>query len=563
MFPSMFNILFLLLPLVDAGQRKIVEDNDENGLIFRKIGQYQVASDAYALQYSYDTKVIQEIESMSKTLNKADCFFNTQILQQFNEQLRIKNNLLSAVHINNRTNTNIALKIEHPEITSLNNFIKEINNEDMINNCPYGKKSLIELTKKIELLNTEIRKLTVEKKLEKTLESRLKRDIISTRFDDGFFPYFRLHKFMEQLLKISSITFHISPMEMVITIEIPVLTKEMYNLFAVSQKPSIVNEFPVIVNIMDRYLLANSNKSKIIAFKNIEKCMQWNGQNVCFLNKERVTYEHSCEIHTLANNNSVRNSLNKYCLYNSLPKQNMITQIENDVYFTIYTPLNINVACKGEKSYNVTLTRHSKLTNATHCILYGKNFVTIPLRSIDHITILSPVILQENMQFDENILENTFLGLKKLSYIISFITIVATLFCCLKAMTLYKCSLGGGRARPRSQTVRRTRSDSLPDVSHPTMINESRPVIATTPKEVPFNATALYTETSPTPSAPPLTPPQTPYNNDFDANTTFVQVLKKKHVDDNRDKALPPKRPKTLNVTPIVRAIPLPRLINK
>lgn len=144
--------------------------------------------------------------------------------------------------------------------------------------------------------------------------------------------------------------------------EIPVYKSvQIYRMYV---KPIVYQSIALILQTQEKYIVLLNNK--YIFFDEISY------NTNCFIAKQsrfcvKSEKENTCEIDVLSKIYSDSKCFRK------LSHRNTITKIEEETYFTIFSPLIIQIQC-GNTNFSIRMTKNLKIINKNHCSINATFF---------------------------------------------------------------------------------------------------------------------------------------------------------------------------------------------
>lgn len=388
----MLNIIaIILLGLLPTAIQslKIEPDESINGLTIHENGHVYAAINNYPLHYSFNISVINELDNMAIHLKDLKCLKHSETLEQLNNQLLKENKML-----NNFTNkSKIVHQLDTIQYLYFNEIINIKNNLTIIDTLRNKPAKCSEIKILIENIINDLNKLN--ERLIFNLRGNLSNDFYTKIQTDvnkaskkikGFFPLRTksIEHFVGDFSKISTIKIYISPQEQIISIYVPIVTEKLFTRYYISQKPSWINKSPKIVLTDYKYLVTDKENETIRLFNDEKLCNQMGNTSYCFLDQTKEPHEQTCE--TLALRNEENETLLKtYCKYFPLPEMNIISQSNNNIFFNIFHPLELNMNCNKIIQVETLTKGRYKVSNNTECTLSGSNFFIYPNEKVDTI----------------------------------------------------------------------------------------------------------------------------------------------------------------------------------
>lgn len=223
-------------------------------------------------------------------------------------------------------------------IKIMQNF-REMNN--ILNNLAQSELSVLE-----QIISNEHLLMDVQSLLREFLKNK------------ATFPFDFSFNFLRNFLKYTNFKLFYNN-DFTITLLFSIPTFKMANVYKLYAKPIVQNSIPRILQTQQKYLVSLNNK---------------------YIFFDEFTYETNCIL--IANtrfctapeaqNNCEIDALNKLFsspeCFRELPKENIIAQIEEETYFTIFNPLIVDIICKST-NFSIRLTQNLKIINDELCTI--------------------------------------------------------------------------------------------------------------------------------------------------------------------------------------------------
>lgn len=169
------------------------------------------------------------------------------------------------------------------------------------------------------------------------------------------------HWFTTNFYKYSEFEYSMKNNFAFITIKIPLFSHTQ--LLKIFPKPILHDSTPYIFNSKSEYLV--ENEIGLNFFNNInENCFYANNRTFC----KKPKSQNNCDNQYVGKTST---KFNREC-FTRLQYKNIITQIQNDLYFTVIEPLTISVSCDGS-TQTIEMLESSRILN-NNCIINSTFF---------------------------------------------------------------------------------------------------------------------------------------------------------------------------------------------
>lgn len=140
---------------------------------------------------------------------------------------------------------------------------------------------------------------------------------------------------------------------------IPLYTKSQ--LVKIKSRPLILNEIPCVYKENIFYATSNHSDLMLYSDKSYHENCNWNRIDQKFFCKN-PTKARKCDKLYIINRAP---TFDEAC-FKVLPKRNMATRTNNDIYFTLFSPLQINIICESQE-FNLLLNTSTKISDLNDC----------------------------------------------------------------------------------------------------------------------------------------------------------------------------------------------------
>lgn len=351
--------IFLMIGCVIS--LEIYNDNPKNGIIYVQNQQINVKEFDEYLYYTFDVSTIQYMMTWIKN-SRLNC-----TSKNYNVIFNIKNitwNVLKREpELPNNSIKRIRMNLLYSNV--LNNNLDLLNGSiNLSNEC----QTLTQMANTFNKLNFELNKLA---KLDiSSLDEIISLNDIAielSRMVKEFNGEFRLsfslaYELAKEIFKYVDFKFYQEDYLITLSFKIPFYKKlTMFNVF---KKPVVLDSKQYFLKNIGEYAIFEGGIPSFISEKEFSQdCFYTIGNIFCG--------GHNINSHC---ENEVANSANLplECL-EKMDNTNVLTKIDTDLYFTIFEPIIINVACNSGK-YSIKLDYHAKIVNSMECSLNASNF---------------------------------------------------------------------------------------------------------------------------------------------------------------------------------------------
>lgn len=352
-------LCILLLMLVPTKQFTMDILENHNGIIYSSFLDAYIETSTKTLSYRINLRLTEHLKKYKKTITNK-CMNNTKITDDLDKQLKKlqpleteASSLIAALRSSEiilSQNRNLEAYIpqlgtnrnnsENCKIVS--NIINELKQINTRMSRIMSKNSYVILDfMSLDDLRIDLKSLFRNLELSsQTTSFDLTKPFRTAFFDKTVFFY----QFSEEILYFG---FHI-----------PLYSKSY--IVKIFPQPMIIND---ILCIYKENLYATTNLSNLITYSNTsysEYCLRDNIEHKIFCRNPRKT--NTCNEKYLFQQST---EFNAEC-FKSLPKRNMVTRNKYDVYFTIFSPIQIDVTC-GSNIFSLQLNASTRISGLLDC----------------------------------------------------------------------------------------------------------------------------------------------------------------------------------------------------
>lgn len=356
---NLLHIFIVPLLLTWSHQYSVELDENENGLIYQTFREIYLKNSTLTLIYEIDISILYKISS------------NKFFLENCNQTKQINLKLTPKQQNLDTKNTHF-IKLELSEIDQLRIFYDEIISKNSTNQCKNISNILfnfnvtmqrVELNAKhiFDIIRIEKFMADVEKLTEKTDKGNL-----SFRFDKSFSNNF---------INTSKLIFSKTTTSFQIGFAIPIHTK--INLFRMYSKPILYNKKPFIYTPNFHYA-SKIPDITLFSKETYKRNCFWSKDLKKTFCKDKSPFR-ECDQKILLHQ---KVDIYSDC-FTKLPITNYVTQIKNNLYFTIQTPLDLNITC-ANKTKKLYFEQSSNILGISNCSLETQNFILNTNASTEH-----------------------------------------------------------------------------------------------------------------------------------------------------------------------------------
>lgn len=348
---KLLHIFIVPLFMTWSHQYSIEMDEHKNGIVYKAFREIYLRNDSISLIYTINTSILNEINSNNYFLRVCN-----QTKQPVNTQ--------NGKHLSNFNTKNAKfIEISYNSTKQLELFYNETISNNSTNQCQNINEILFNLnrtTERIKQFKTydileiiSLKNLTADVK---NVTSKFSQNDLSFKIDHSFpKTFFTNTKFLYRELN-NSIQFGF---------KIPIFKK--VNLFHIYAKPVLVNNKPYIYNTNSNYIVRSPQLT--IFSEGMYK-------NNCFwsFDLQRVFCKIVSQMRDCDRNALLGEKVDIYSeCYTKLPITNYVTQINNNLYFTIQSPLELNITCSN-KTKPIFFDQSSNILSIFNCSFETRDF---------------------------------------------------------------------------------------------------------------------------------------------------------------------------------------------
>lgn len=353
------GVLFILIS--HTNQLEIRGDDSKNSLLITPYASINLYESAHYLLYTFDVYAIQYIVSWYKNLNEV-CQNQSDILNPLRNEIEtnMEWTLYNPFILRGENLYRIKFDLQSNILLeqNLNWFNSDIGKyrclalEKLTQNFIRLNRSLNKLFKLnasaiLEIMSLDILSIDVEQLLRNSSSGSL----------DFIYPFDFSKSFSERFFQFTRFSFYQNNYTVFLLFEIP--SYEPVFLNRMHTIPIIINSNPFLLKTSQEFVISNHNRHFFYKNQTLDSHCFWSGsQRYCF----RPSGNWSCELDHMKSIYT-----NTKCL-KRLPRNNMITQIMSDTYFTVFKPLAVQVHCLNSE-FMIQIRTSSKFINNWICSL--------------------------------------------------------------------------------------------------------------------------------------------------------------------------------------------------
>lgn len=412
---------------------EIRPDNRHSGIDFMDFEEVKVLDSEKYLAYRFNISSMENILT-SYTFLKNICKHNDTLNKIF--QNEVEHNILW-------DKNNLEPEFDKSDILEINNpFLYDSVLNSKINLFNF-EKNMLATCKNFEVLVhyflimnqglNELSKLNKTTIVEVINEFNIIQDmtnlLVSQVSDKEFLPFVMTEKLPANFYDFVKVNYYYDKYQVSIIFSIPFYRNVM--LLEVFPKPFIARYSPYILNTEMKYAFILGNESFFYTKSQLnESCFENMGNKYC----TKIYNQAYCEKNLVANVES------EIECFTRLPRKNMITQIGDTIFFTVFKPMIVQFNCFNGQ-YLVQMTSHSKLTNNFDCTINTTDFHYIPnsLKKYDIHVMNHTNSTNSYWESEEfySFLEDASKVFAILGFVITFYEIYSCIMCCRPKMKSY------------------------------------------------------------------------------------------------------------------------------
>lgn len=158
-----------------------------------------------------------------------------------------------------------------------------------------------------------------------------------------------------------------------ISFEIAIFTKNKHDVYQIFSKPVMFQNSPYILRSNFSFLINGTRKMILFNNETFNEFCPWISESrFCQISKNSGGRGQPLVVSHFF----PRGVRGKFFV--RLPRQNIVTKIGDNFYFTVFSPFELHVIC-GNTNYSVRVTKSSKIENNTECALKTSFFEHQPI----------------------------------------------------------------------------------------------------------------------------------------------------------------------------------------
>lgn len=308
--------------------------------------------DVFSLQY-----IVQWCENLTRICQNQSIITKALIneIETNMEWIEYRPFFLGKAHLNQINFTQFDNKLLEYNINSFNS---EINDENACFNLVKLSHNFIRLNRNLN----ELFKLNASAVLQIVSTQHFSFDVEQTLKNSSSMgltvPFDFLENFYENFFQFSRFSFYQDNFTISLLFEIPVYEPVFVNRFHVT--PVVIDSTPYILNSDIKFVIANNGVHYFFTNETIDSHCFWSGKRrFCF----KSVGNYDCE------RDLISDIFSKESCFRKLPRENMITQIMDETFFTIFTPLTLQLRCLNSE----ILMQIRSTTKFTHNVACSMN----------------------------------------------------------------------------------------------------------------------------------------------------------------------------------------------
>lgn len=339
-------------------QLEIMPEDSQAGILISPFDIIHIKESTKYLSYTFDVSSVQYILNWYSKL-KTICGQGASIIAPLDREIKnIQWNTYKPFYYEQNI-TNINITLFHNAIIDAN--IQAFNlSDDEDSECLHLTKIVQNFAQMNKILNALSKSNTTVLDEIISLEHLfmdVKTLLRGSLNNNYIYPFDFSNMFAVKFFKYNKFHFFYSNYTVILMFEIP--TFKTVNLYKIDPKPIIFQSIPHVLQTEQKYLATLNNR--YIFFNDFSY------ETSCFLTPNNrfciaPSNNWDCEIDVM---NKIYSNSN---CFRKLKQQNIITQINENTYFTIFDPLFIKVKC-GNSDFSIKLTSNMKIINNKQCSL--------------------------------------------------------------------------------------------------------------------------------------------------------------------------------------------------
>lgn len=332
-------------------QYSIEVDEHKNGIVYKAFREIYLRNDSISLIYSINTSILNEINS------------NNNFLKVCNQTKQIVNTQTEKRLSNANTKNAKFIEISY----NLTEKLGLIYNETISNNSTNQCYNIKEILFNLNMTMHRIKHFKTYDILDMISLKNFTADVknVTSKFNQSDLSFQMDHSFPKTFFTNTKFLYRESNNSIQFGFKIPIFKK--VNLFHIYAKPVLVNNKPYIYN---------SNSNYIVRSPQLTLFSEGMYKNNCFwsFDLQRVFCKIVSQTRDCDRSALLGEKVDIYSeCYTKLPITNYVTQINNNLYFTIQSPLELNITC-ANKTKSVLFDQSSNIKSIFNCSFETQDF---------------------------------------------------------------------------------------------------------------------------------------------------------------------------------------------
>lgn len=414
------NFIVLFAFIASSTQINLVNDNDLQGIVFLPLKNVYAQYGIEWLAYKLDMSIMNEI------LNKVEIYN-----EQCHDEIKLDKLIEPSLHnMYSNWTSRTDLLSKNPKTIEI--FREEIESLKSLVNLPNGCFDILRITSDMYRMKGSIDNLMTDGNTNIVQfidweQIKFDTEQILANFSNLYLSPFQFNQYFAiDFLKYTKKFYTYNDQNLYIIFQVPIYEDKSVKLYEIYPKPIIYKNDAYIYKTKNSLVIIDS--LEMIPYTTQEykrNCYTSIGTTFC---KKPKDHMNECDKKFLT---LEKNSFNRIC-FEKLPNRNMITQINKQIFFTIFKPMDIYITY-NTLLYTVRVSQSSKLFETINYNISTSFFYYTP----DGLNSNKYEIFTDMSDNPENILFTFQFASENLIlvYIISIILIILiilTMTCCIK-----------------------------------------------------------------------------------------------------------------------------------
>lgn len=329
-------------------------DNDLNGMILKSYQDVYVQAKSQTITYKFNVSALNYIIKNKNNI-KSKCPGHVSELEIHDFQLQLLKADWNTESYTNSSNESTIYFTPTPLMT-LNSQIQSL---------LYGNCEILEnIISKTYEIHTELNKLAISdlNSMDYFIHwAKFQSDVLIHTKSDKFLAPYHPKLFYSEIWKYTHFKYSYNDEIVYLKFELPLFDQRRYEMFSLYAKPIIWKENAYMFNIPgtvsnETYIIPDTKQ--IIIMNKLQVSQNCHSTlNSVYCTTHKIKYN---ECHKVISRGKIK-SFNENC-FKRLNNKNMITQVGKNLYFTIFTPINIHIS-RNHLEYSVVMDHSFKITN--------------------------------------------------------------------------------------------------------------------------------------------------------------------------------------------------------